>query len=363
MKAWVLQDIGNIALEDVPVPEPSEGEVLIRVKAAGICGSDIPRIYETGAHRMPLIPGHEFAGVVERIGNAVDGSWIGRRVGVFPKIPCGKCRYCREGRGELCADYDYVGSRRDGAFAEYVTAPARNLLPLPDEVGFEEAAMLEPMAVAANAVRTGTTRVNGELARDGAIAVCGMGTIGFMIVMLLKGAGFDNIYLIGNKAFHRKKALDMGIAARRFCDSRVQEPAGWLKEQTGGVDLYFECVGSNESIRYGLEATAPSGTVILVGNPRSDMAFSRDEYWNIPRKQLVLKGIWNSVFKDDAGTSGGLDDDWHYALRAMVDGRIEPSALITHSLCVDELERGFLLMRDKTEDYCKVMMVDAVNRT
>ena len=155
MKAGVLKQVGDISLQEVERPVPAGHEVLVRVLAAGICGSDIPRIYETGAHRMPLIPGHEFSGVVEETGKDVSPDWLGKRVAVFPKIACGRCRQCKESHEDLCTDYDYVGSRRDGAFAEFVTAPVKNLLELPANVSPEAAAMLEPMAVAANAVRTG----------------------------------------------------------------------------------------------------------------------------------------------------------------------------------------------------------------
>ena len=123
MKAWVLSDIGNICLNDVDVPNPGPEEVLIRVQAAGICGSDIPRIYESGAHMMPLVTGHEFSGVVEGIGKKASPFWMRKRVGIFPMIPCGHCRPCVTGHPEMCRDYDYIGSRRDGAFAEYVTVP------------------------------------------------------------------------------------------------------------------------------------------------------------------------------------------------------------------------------------------------
>ena len=123
-KAWVLKNVGEIVFSDVEIPMPKEDEVRVRVKAAGICGSDIPRIYETGAHNMPLIPGHEFSGVVESIGKKVSPSWLGKRVAVFPKIACGKCRECQDELPDMCQNYDYIGSRRDGAFAEYVTVPA-----------------------------------------------------------------------------------------------------------------------------------------------------------------------------------------------------------------------------------------------
>lgn len=344
MKAWVLNDIGDVCLRDVSVPEPGEGWVRVHVKAAGICGSDIPRIYETGAHRMPLIPGHEFAGVVDKVGVGVPESLNGKRVAVFPKIPCKKCEFCKNGRPDLCHDYDYVGSRRDGAFAEYVLAPAENLMELPDNVSMEAAAMIEPLAVAANAVKTARR----EAASRQTVAVCGMGTIGLMVVLFLKEAGFKDIYVIGNHEEQRNKAEMVGVVTERFCNSSNEDPVVWLNDRAGGVDIYFECVGSNDSIRYGLAAGGPGALQVLVGNPKSDMAFSRDVYWQIPRNQMKLVGVWNCVFRDD----------WEYVLERLALGSVDPSGLISHRLPMEELERGFLIMRDKTESYTKVMMVN-----
>ena len=158
MKAWVLEDIGKIQYKEVSKPLPGEHEVLVEVKAAGICGSDIPRIYQTGAHRMPLIPGHEFAGRVVQTGENTDAKWQNKRVGIFPLIPCHNCVACQKGQYELCRNYSYLGSRRDGGFAEYVAVPECNLIELPENVSYEEAAMLEPMSVACHAPRRVTGR-------------------------------------------------------------------------------------------------------------------------------------------------------------------------------------------------------------
>ncbi len=160
MKAWVLHNIGNITLDAVTIPRPAAGEVLLKVRAAGICGSDIPRIYDTGAHSMPLIPGHEFAGEVAGVGAGVSDSWIGKRTGVFPLIPCRRCRPCSERRYEMCRGYSYLGSRRDGGFAEYVVVPEWNLIELAANVSYEEAAMSEPMAVAVHAIRRVQPKAN-----------------------------------------------------------------------------------------------------------------------------------------------------------------------------------------------------------
>ena len=366
-KAWVLHDIGNIRFEEVEIPAPREKEVLVKVKAVGICGSDIPRVYETGAHKMPLIPGHEFSGVIEKVGENVSESLLGKRVAVFPKIPCGKCARCQKGEPDLCLNYDYSGSRRDGAFAEYVTVPASNVMELPEEISFEEGAMTEPLAVATNAVRTGCAGLNPKN-ENIKIAVCGMGTIGLMVVMLLKGMGFSDIYVIGNKESHKIRAFDLGIDASHYCDIRADEPVAWLKENTKGLSVYFECVGSNDSIRYGLEAGDQRCRLIFVGNPRSDMYFSRDTYWEILRKQMHIMGIWNSTYKEDGAASNDSEscesvdnsgynlDDWHYVRDILCSGNIHPAKLISHKLPLEDLEKGLLIMRDKTEDYCKIMI-------
>ncbi len=364
MKAWVLEKIGSIGLKDVEVPAPKAGEVLIKVKAAGICGSDIPRIYETGAHRMPLIPGHEFSGIVCEAGKGISDSLKGKRVAVFPKIACGKCAQCKSGHTELCKDYDYTGSRRDGAFAEYVAVPASNLIELPENTDFETAAMTEPMAVAANAVRTGCFGMGERIAKDKVIAVCGLGTIGLMTVMFLKEAGYDRIFVIGNREEQKEKAKALGIKEECFCNSKKEDPVkGLRKYMQEDAAVYFECVGSNDSINYGIGCTAPAGRLILVGNPYSDMQFSRDVYWKILRDQITVRGIWNSVFRGEEA-SGEIEtpedalDDWHYVMKKLGEGKIAPEKLITHRLPIERLGEGFLIMKDKTEAYTKVMMVD-----
>ena len=127
--------------------------MLIAVKACGICGSDIPRAYRDGAHNMPLVIGHEFSGCVSAVCDGVSSEWIGKNVGVFPLIPCRKCKPCLNRQYEMCRHYDYLGSRSNGGFAEYVTVPEWNIIELPEGVSYEAAAMIEPMAVAVHAMR------------------------------------------------------------------------------------------------------------------------------------------------------------------------------------------------------------------
>ncbi len=350
MKAYVLHGVNDLRYETAPDPAPGEKEVLVAVEDVGICGSDLPRIYRTGAHSHPLIPGHEFAGTVVEAGAGADRSLVGKRAGVFPLIPCRACGPCRRRHYELCRNYDYLGSRRDGGFAELVAVPEENLLLLPEGVSFSEAAMLEPMSVAVHAMRRG-------FKAGGTIAVCGLGTIGLFLLMFLKEAGCEHVLVLGNKEFQRQKAAAFGVPEADYCDVKTADAKEWLLERTGGrgADVFFECVGKNETFRQAVDAAAPEGRVVLVGNPASDMGLERDVYWKILRNQLVVTGTWNSSFLHEPS------DDWHYVLERLAERRIDPAALISHRLPFDSLEQGLHIMRDKTEDYAKVM-IDAASR-
>ncbi len=347
MKAWVLHGIGDIRYETVEEPVLQDKEVLVAVKAAGICGSDIPRIYQSGAYHHPLIPGHEFSGVVVRTGVLADRSWQGRRVGIFPLIPCKKCAPCQQKQYEMCRNYSYLGSRRDGGFAEYVAVPEENLIPLPDNVSFEEAAMLEPMAVAVHAMRRIGVQVSDR------IAICGVGTIGLVLFMFLREAGMKNIFVFGNKEFQKQTLMRMGLSEDFYCDIRENDTNQWLMERTNGigVDVFFECVGKNDTLIQAINQTTFAGKIMLVGNPLGDMNLEKAVYWKILRNQLTVKGTWNSTFTHE------LSDDWHYVLKRLEHRRIIPTGLITHRFEQKELERGFHIMRDKAEDYIKIISI------
>lgn len=346
MKAYELYGVSDLRFEEVKTPMPLENEVLVEVKAAGICGSDIPRIYETGMYSAPLIPGHEFSGIVVQAGEYVSESWIGKRVGIFPLIPCGKCVPCQKKQFELCRNYNYLGSRTNGGFAQYVAVPESSLIELPQNVSFEQAAMLEPMAVAVHAMR------NAQVNKQKTAAVLGLGTIGLFLCMFLKEAGVERIFAVGNKEFQKKQILAMGISEDDYCDSKTYNVNEWLAEKTNhaGVDVFFECVGKNETVAQAILNTAAGGTVQLVGNPASDMFFEKNVYWKILRNQLTVKGSWNSSFLHCE------EDDWHYVLDCLKRNVIAPQQFITKRLAFSQLEQGLHIMRDKTEEYVKIMI-------
>ncbi len=366
MKAQILYGIGNIKYTETQMPVPNEKQALVRLTRCGICGSDVPRVFKTGAHNMPLIPGHEMAGIVEKC--EARPELVGKRVGVFPLIPCKKCAQCLAGHYEMCESYDYLGSRRDGGFAEYVAAPVWNLLPVPDSVSDDEAAMLEPMAVAVHAMRQvglidgGRTQEPASeaktqrLSEETNIVVCGLGTIGLLVAMFLRDAGYRNVFCIGNKDVQLEKLMAMGYEPGQFCDVRRREPESYILEVTDSkrADVYFECIGRSESYEQAVKCTGPLGRVMLVGNPASDMELTRQTYWQILRNQLTLQGTWNSGFN---GIDGN-DDDWRYVLERLADWSMgfRPSGLITHRLQLSQLQDGLDIMRRKSEEYVKIMI-------
>lgn len=361
MKALVLEDVNKIEYKEVSKPVPAAGEVLVKVMAAGVCGSDIPRTYRDGAHNMPLIIGHEFSGAVECIGENVSEQWKGKRVGVFPLIPCRKCKPCLGMKYEMCKNYSYLGSRRDGAFAEYVAVPEWNLIELPENVSFEAAAMLEPMAVAVHAMR----RVN--IGPDDTVVVCGLGTIGTLLIMFLIDKGVKKIITVGNKDFQKKTVMSLGIPEDYYCDSRKFDSKDFILNHTenNGADVFFECVGRNETVSLAVDSVGASGQICYVGNPASDMMFEKNTYWKILRNQIKITGTWNSSFFGEdnntacaKGSSAGVcQDDWHYVIERLNEKAINPENLITHKYPLSELTRGMEIMRDKSEDYIKIMFV------
>lgn len=347
MKAYRLHGVGDLRLEEMPRPRLKREEVLVRVKAAGICGSDIPRIYRTGTYHFPTIPGHEFAGVVEEAGEGADPAWVEKRVGVFPLIPCYACGPCLAGQHEMCRNYGYLGSRQDGGFAEYVAVPEQNLIALPGEVSYEAAAMLEPMAVAVHAIR------RAAVSKSERIVVWGLGTIGLFVLMFLIESGHQNLFAVGNKEFQKRMAVKLGLSEEACCNSKTERADQWILKRTNqaGPDVIFECVGRNETVTQAVDLTSPAGKILIVGNPDSDITFSKTVYWKILRNQLTVTGTWNSSFTHDP------QDDWHYVLERVKNGRVMPESLISHKYSLEELAQGLELMRDKREPYGKIMGV------
>lgn len=343
MKAYVLHGINDLIYEETTTPIPPKGWALVQVKAAGICGSDIPRIFDTGTYSFPTIPGHEFSGVVTAVGDEKDALFIGKRVGIFPLIPCRECFCCQNELYEMCRHYSYLGSRTDGGFAEYVIAPVWNLIELPESVTYEEAAMLEPSSVALHAIRQFTTIA------DKNILIFGAGPIGIILAQFARSMSAGKVMLVVNKEQQESKLKELGF--EYICNSNKQDVIEWVNEQTDGkgADNVVEGVGQSSVLEQCLQAVKPKGEILVMGNPHDDLHLSKNVYWQLLRKQIRILGTWNSSYKSH-------NNDWLDVLKSLEQHQITLTPLITHKLPFDQLIKGLSIMRNKSEYYCKVMI-------
>ena len=348
MKAHVLESIGDLRYEDIDCPVLESNEVLVNIKACGICGSDINRVFKTGTYHFPTVIGHEFSGVVVKTSES-NSQWQGKRVGVFPLKPCFECSQCKAGNYEMCLNYDYLGSRCNGGFEEFVAVPEWNLIELPDNVSFEEAAMLEPISVAIHALGHA-----GDITGKN-VAVIGPGPIGNLIVKIAKLRGAKKVIMIGRTV--EKLDFSMSIGVDLAINSKTQNIIKILEKATDGhgADIVIEGTGSSKSLSTCIEIASRGGRIILMGNPLEDEVIPKNTYWQILRRQLTLTGTWNSSF-------GRNDDDWHEAVELLSSGKLNVKPLITHRLQFHELLGGLQIMRDDKIFSQKVILVnDRIN--
>ena len=334
MKAYPLRAVGSIKYEDIPYPELLPGWCIVKVKAAGICSSDIPRIFKKGTYHFPTVCGHEFSGVVSETDGENNQAYLGKSVGVFPLIPCKKCEQCVQGKYEMCSHYDYIGSRRDGAFAEYVSVPAWNLIELNAGISYEEAAMMEPLAVSLHAIK------RFDIKDSDNIAIVGTGMIAFAAAQWGIALGAKSVTVLGRS--DSKRELAESIPGIRY---------GLINDCNEQFDCVLEAVGSNEAINQSVTLAKPGGRIVLMGNPEGDIVYSQDTYWKILRKQLIIKGTWNSSYEKDAMC------DWLEVRDALFQKRINVMPLISHKFDQTQLIEALNLMKEHKEPYCKVMTI------
>ncbi|MBF0532371.1 MAG: galactitol-1-phosphate 5-dehydrogenase [Candidatus Omnitrophica bacterium] len=301
MKALVLEENGVLRYRDVADPVIGRDECLVRIKAAGICSSDIHRAFESGAYHYPLIMGHELSGVVETVGPDVRQFKSGDRVAVFPLLPCFECEFCRREFYAQCMKYDYYGSRRDGGFADFLAVPEWNLFPVPDEVDLAAAALLEPFSVGVHAARKITVQAGQT------VAVLGAGIIGLMVSRFLAATVQpDQIFVLDRNVLKLRIAADFG------CQTVLILPGlDWKKEfikQTGGVDHVIETCGAAEVYRATVDLAKHHGNVVWAGNIDGDLHWGRQTVSSVIRKELKIYGCWNAWYTHKN------DDDWHAAL-------------------------------------------------
>jgi L-iditol 2-dehydrogenase len=324
---------GHVELREVPRPTASAEEVLIRVEAAGICGSDL-HIYD-GDTQVTLVPpvimGHELAGVIEETGAAVKGFSAGERVTAEPTFSaCGHCPYCATGFYNLCAERRVLGYAADGAFARFVKVPHTRVHRLPDNVDFTSGALTEPLACCVHGVYEGTGVAANELA-----VVMGPGAIGLLCLQLLRNAGARTI-VVGTAADAQRLGVARALGADATVDVSRDDARTSVMAASGGAgaDLVVECSGAEQAAALGLELARKQGRYAQLG------LFGRPiqlDFEKVAYKELRVTGSFAQ--KQSA---------WHTALSLMASGRVQMAPLITDTLPLSDWQVGFQRARDKS---------------
>ncbi len=346
MKACVLHQIGDIRYQEVEKPVPEQGQVLIKVRACGVCGSDIPRIFEKGTYSFPTIPGHEFSGEIVEIGKGVKKLKPGSRGAVIPLIPCKNCIYCQSGNYAQCEDYNYLGSRCDGGFAEYVVVPEENFLILADNVTFEEAAMVEPAAVALHSLR------RAEIDIGDTVTVLGAGPIGLIVAQLALVCGATKVFI--TDVIQEKLDFAEQLGFENIFNSRRGDPVEWIKEKTAGLgtDVVIEAAGVAATFEQSILISRKKGNVVIMGNPADNFNIKQKVISQFLRKEINLRGTWNSYFAQFP------KNEWQLVLELLAAKKINLKSLITHRASLADMEKILNMMKNNSEFYNKVMFLN-----
>ena len=288
MKAGVVHGREDIRFEDINKPVPKAGQVLIKVKYTGICGSDVPRVNADACHFYPNILGHEFSGVIEEIGEGVTYLKVGDRVAGVPLVPCMKCEDCQSGNYALCKNYSFIGSREFGSFAEYVVVPERNAVKFEDEVTFEQGAFFEPATVALH----GLKRVPYEGGKT--VAILGGGTIGLFTMQWAKifGAKKVVVFDINNERLELAKALGADAGINTLEEDFMKNALELTNNR--GFDYVYETAGNTITMKMAFELAANKANMCFIGTPTKEITFSVKEWEQMNRKEFNLTGSWMS---------------------------------------------------------------------
>ena len=330
MKAAVLRGPNDLALTTIATPQAGPGDLVLRVRAATVCGTDLRILTgkKTKGVRFPSVIGHEFAGVVVEAGTAVKDWKVGDRVCVDPVVPCRGCAYCKSGRENVCQNRQAIGYEFDGAFAEFVRVPAialeaGNVFRVPDGMDFEAAALAEPLACCINGQR------NARIDLGDTVLVLGAGPIGLMHAALAKSAGARQVIVSEPSAARRQAALERGVDA--VCDPSSESLVDFIKARTDGLgaDVAILAIGVPALVNEAFTAVRKGGRVNLFAG------FSVGATATIDVNLIHYNEIIVS------GASALTRRDYEVALHLLASGRVEASSLVTHRFGIDEALGAF----------------------
>lgn len=336
MKAVRIESPGQIHLVDAPVPVPPPGFARIKVKAAAICATDLEVIDGRIPANYPLIPGHEWSGIVDCVGSKEDSAWIGKAVIGSNDVVCLTCDACRSGNWRYCSQFEEIGFKRDGAYAEYMIVPVYGLCEKPDHVPFEEAALNEPLGVALGTMEKAGARFGETL------TIIGAGSIGLCMLAVGKAMGMRRIAVIASSRKRLSIAKQMG--AHTVIATSEQNPEQLIPEiHPGGSDLVIDATGIEACIQTALRLARKGGTVMLAGYGRGKQMSIRMDDIHINNLRVI-----------------GAGNNWNQHKKAMgliADGVIDVHPMVSQRITLDEFEKGIELVRSRPEGFVKAVFI------
>lgn len=339
MKCTVFYGKNNIKVETRPIPQVKDSDVLVKVKACGICGTDLGMYNGRIAYKEEAVGkifGHELTGVIQERGEKVTDYQIEDRVVIMPTFSCGKCFYCKTGNENLCPNRIDIGDSIDGGYAEYIRVPQKLLFRLPDKVGFEEGTLL------ADCVPTPIHAI-GKFAGikvGDRVAVWGTGGQGYCALQIAKLNG-ANVTVVGRRKEKLKLAKEIG--ADFTIDIESEDVLQRIKELTDGrrVDISIEAAGYPKAITQALACVRPGGRVIVVGLQKPQLCDLEDMGWN---EKSIIGSQWTT------------EPDFNLGVRLAGEGKLKLKPLVTHTFSMDQIEKAFNLLTERKEMVIKVVI-------
>lgn len=324
---------GMVEIREISIPEIGSNEVLLKVKNAGICGSDIEMWHNkiTFPVSIPVVMGHEFCGVIEKLGKDVKEVKTGNRViSETSAYICGKCRFCRSGNYHLCPERLGFGCGVDGAFTDYVKVRQEILHLIPENISFEEASITEPLCVAYNAIA-----VRSKLSPGDTVVIIGPGAIGLNSLQVAKACGAGELIIMGTKGDDNRLKVARELGADVCIDIETQDPVSTVMDETNGMgaDLVIDAAGNSATLYQSLRLVRRLGQITKIGWDPKPVNFNLD---SLIAKSVTLQGSFSHNWQT-----------WEQVLKLMKKGKLKTKPLISHIFPVTEWKKGYQLMEAK----------------
>ena len=334
MKAVVINKPGEMFIADKPIPEPQAGFARIKVAAAAVCATDLEVIDGNIPANYPLTPGHEWSGIVDSVGSEEDAHWIGKRVIGSNDVVCLKCDACRSGNWRYCKEFEEIGFKRDGAYAEYVLVPTYGLCELPENVPFENAALCEPLGVALGTMEKANAKFGQTL------MIMGAGSIGLCILAVGKAMGMRKIVVVAASEKRLQIAKEMG-AYEVIATSKQDLMKEMQRIHPGGTDVIIDATGIESCIQDCLKLARKGGTVALAGYGRGKVMQIRVDDIHINNLHVV-----------------GAGNNWNMhkmAVELMADGLVDLTPFVSEKLPLEDFERAIEMARTRPQGFVKAV--------